>query len=48
MTTSVFNAKIGKVENKVPDTKGLVKKTDYNAKCHIQKSIVLLLIMINL
>ena len=32
MTTNVLNTKIEKVENKIPDVRGLVKKTDYNAK----------------
>ena len=32
MTTNVINTKIREVENKIPDTSGLVKKTDYNAK----------------
>ena len=32
MATSVFNGKIKKVENKMPDFRGLVKKTNYDAK----------------
>ena len=35
VTTAVLNTKIGKVENKLPDTSGLVNKTDYNAKYQI-------------
>ena len=31
-TNTVFNIKIGEVENKTPDVSGLVKKTDHNAK----------------
>ena len=32
MTTTVLNTKISEVENKIPYTKTLVKKADYNAK----------------
>ena len=49
VTTAVLNTKIGKVENKLPDTSGLVNKTDYNAKYQIcRRNILLLLIIINL
>ena len=49
MTTAVLNAKIGEVENKIPDVSGLVRKTDYNAKIkHIETKILVLLIIINL
>ena len=32
MTATVFNAKIKKVDNKIPDLSWLVKKTNYDAK----------------
>ena len=32
VTTTVFNTKIGEVENKIPHASSLVKKTDYNTK----------------
>ena len=32
MTSTIFNTKIGEVENKIPGFSGLFKKTDYNAK----------------
>ena len=32
VTTAVPNTKTGETENKIPDTSGLVKKMDYNAK----------------
>ena len=32
MTTAVLNTKIEKVEDKIQNISGLVKKTDYNAK----------------
>ena len=31
MTKTVLNTKISKVENKIPDVQGWVKKTDYDA-----------------
>ena len=49
MTTAVRNAKIGEVENKIPDVSGLVRKTGYNAKIKdIETKILVLLIIINL
>ena len=49
MTTTVYNAKIEEVENKIPDVSYLVKKTDYDAKIlDIQKNNVLVLIITNL
>ena len=32
MTTNILNTKIGEFENKIPDVRGLVKKTDYITK----------------
>ena len=32
VTTTVFNTKVGEVENKIPHASSLVKKTDYNTK----------------
>ena len=32
MITIVLNAKIGEVENKIPDASGLINKTDYNTE----------------
>ena len=32
VTTTVLNTKVGKVEIKIPDVNGLVKKTDHTAK----------------
>ena len=32
VTTTVFNTKIGEVENKIPHASSLVKKIDYNTK----------------
>ena len=32
MTTTALNTKISEVENKIPSVRGLVKKTDYDAK----------------
>ena len=32
MTNTILNTKLGRVENKIPDFSGLVKKTFYNAK----------------
>ena len=32
VNTSIFNLKVGKVENKIRDVSDLIKKTDYNSK----------------
>ena len=49
VTSTIFNTKIGEVENKIPGFSGLFKKTDYNAKISdIEKKYLLLLIIINL
>ena len=32
MTTTVWNTKISKVENKTPSASGLIKETDYDTK----------------
>ena len=49
VNAAIFDTEIEKVENKIPDISGLVKKTDYDAKTlDIEKNILLLLIIINL
>ena len=56
MTTAVLNTKIREIENKIPDTRGLVTTTVTNAKIDevenkisdIEKHILLLLFLINL
>ena len=49
VTTTVLNTKIGEVENKIPDTSGVVRKTDYNITMSDTEGKTLLpLVIINL
>lgn len=46
MLTIIFNTNITEVKNRIPNTCGIVKKTDYNVKISdIEKNLLLLLII---